>query len=88
MRLAFCKVNDNQIYYLASIKKIRKITKNNPYYLKDVLIVQDFLGKIDFLVNDIKFAKTFKNIFKATWYELWHCVNPTLKLIDLDKLEY
>lgn len=87
MRLAFCKVNDNQIYYLASIKKIRKITENNPYYLKDVLVVQDFLGKIDFLVKDIELAKTFKNVFKATQYELWHCVNPSLKLMNLDKME-
>lgn len=85
MRLAFCKVNDNQIYYLASRKKIRKITKNNPYLLKEVLVVQDFLGKIDFLIKDIKLVKTFKNVFNATCYELWHCVNPELKLVYLDK---
>ncbi len=87
MKIAFCKIYDNQIYYLASVKKIRKIIKNNPYCLKDILVVQDFLGKIDFFVKDVVLAETFKNVHKARMYELRHCVSPTLKLIDLDKLE-
>ncbi len=89
MRLVFCKTNkqSNQIYYLPSVKKLRKATNKSDYELKDVSIIQDFLGRIDLLVSDVQYAQIFKNKFSAFWFMYWHCVNPTLKLIDLDNIE-
>lgn len=88
MRLAFCKFNNQngKIYFHLDLRKVQKDCGIDGLQ-DDILFLHNVISPL-FMTSNSKYAMTFKTTTSANLYRFFNCISSSIKLIDLDKLEY